>query len=423
MALFNKLGLFKEPEAGNGWAPPAILDRGVIGQVCCVMDRDGRGQVLWENYGSLWLQTLGVHDEAAFARISLGPGAEPRVSANLDGAGVAAWVADVAGGRSVLGLPIAAWRTPGATRILFSTPGQVHHLQVAADRRGGALVVWCHEFDGLFEVMAKRFDVRARTWDEEPAKLGPRTTYPLEPRLAMNRSGNAVVVWKEQRRESDELVGCLFSSTARAWSEHPVPMINGRTNDCQVGLDPTGNLMLVTTRQDFGQRPLLEARVRSAASAAWLPSQVLASAQHFRQPRLVVTTTGEALAVWLQSEGSTLSFLYAKPFRSGHWEERNVRLDTETGKVEDFSLAQGPKGLAAVFSLTRHQSERIPMVRHWWRGWGAAQQLAKPVEEPLSQPVFSLGATGAIALWRVGEGASALLLAAQRHGPPPVHPQ
>lgn len=189
MALFNKLGLFKEPEAGNGWAPPAILDRGVIGQVCCVMDRDGRGQVLWENYGSLWLQTLGVHDEAAFARISLGPGAEPRVSANLDGAGVAAWVADVAGGRSVLGLPIAAWRTPGATRILFSTPGQVHHLQVAADRRGGALVVWCHEFDGLFEVMAKRFDVRARTWDEEPAKLGPRTTYPLEPRLAMNSIG------------------------------------------------------------------------------------------------------------------------------------------------------------------------------------------------------------------------------------------
>ena len=418
MALFKKLGLFKAPPPEVAWLPPGTLDHGGIGRVCSIMDRDGRSQVIWENHGSIWLQTLGRKDETPFARLSLGSGEAPQVAANPDGAGVIAWIGRAAGGCSVLSLAIAAWRTPGSSRILFTTPGAVRHLQVGADRRGGAMVVWCHEHEGRFELLASRFDSRAKVWDEEPAHLGPAGTRPLEPRLAMNRRGQAVVAWSEPNRETDALLAAFFEPGSAAWSE-PAPLATGRISEYQIGLDPTGALMLLTARQDFGQRPRLEARVRSAGGA-WQAPQVLASAQTFRQVRLGLTGPGEALAVWQQSEGSTLSFLYAKGCRAGVWEEQPTRLDSETGKVEGFTLALGPKGQAAVFCLARQQADRVPVVRDWWRGWGAPLSLGRPVGEFLSQPVFSLCPGGSLALWRLGEGASSLLLFSQRHGGAPV---
>lgn len=419
MALFKKLGLIREPETGDGWLPPGTLDHGAIGRVCCVMDRDGRGQVVWENHGSLWLQVLGQADEAGFARLALGAGTDPRVAANLDGAGAVAWTADVAGGRSVLGLPIAAWRSPGSSRILFSTAGRIHHLQLAADRRGGVMVVWCHELDGSFEVLVKRFDARAKLWDEEPARLGEKAARPIEPRLAMNRRGQAVVVWNEGSRESDALVGSFFLSATKAWSERPVAVATGRISEYQIALDHSANLMVLMVRQDFGQRPTLEARVHSAASSSWLPTQVLAAAPSLRQVRLEMTGTGDALAIWQQSEGSTLAFLYGKAYRDGVWEPGVTRLDTDTGKVEAYALALGSKGQAAMLCLARHQAGRTPLVREWWRGsgWGAPRTLGKPVAEALSQPMLTLCPSGALALWRVGEGTTALLLVAQRRGP------
>ena len=421
MALFKKLGLFKAPAGETAWQPPSTLDHGAVGRVCCIMDRDGRSQVIWENHGSIWLQTLGLEGESTFARMSLGPGEAPQVAANPDGAGVITWIGRAAGGCSLLSLPISAWKTPGASRILFTTPGQVRFLQIAADRRGSAMVVWAHEHGGSFEVLASRFDSRARTWDQVPVRLGPAAPHALEPRLALNRRGQAVVVWNEHSRETDALVGCFFEPAGAAWSE-PVPLATGRVSEYQIGLDHAASLMLLTVRQDFGQRPRLEARVGSAGGAAWHAPQVLASAQSFRQVRLAMTGTGEGLAVWQQSEGTTLSFLYGKAYRDGAWEEGVTRLDSETGKVEGFTLALGPKGLAALFCLARQQADRVPMVRAWWRGWSAPLSLAKPVGETLSQPVFSLCPGGSLALWRLGEGAASLLLFSQRHGAAPARP-
>ena len=145
--LLEKLtfGLGRNGAGMKAWQAPSSLDRGQIGQVCLAMDRNGRDQALWENAGHLWTQNLGPGHEASYGRIPLGPGRNPRISANLEGRGLAAWIHEGSTDQSIVGLPFDPSQARASSRTLFDTFGAIHDLQVAVDRRGCAMVVWSHE--------------------------------------------------------------------------------------------------------------------------------------------------------------------------------------------------------------------------------------------------------------------------------------
>ena len=414
MALFGKLTLFKGPAADERWRPAFSLDQGDIGEACCVMNRLGVAQAVWENHGRIWTQSLGLGQNGARVCFPLGPGRDPRVAVNLNGSGVIAWVVDGPGGRSLMGLPLAIGKTPDSPHVLFSTAGAIHHLQLGADRRGGALAVWVHELDGEFEVLARRFDLRGQGWEGLPIGLGPKRTVPLAPQLAMNRRGQAVVVWHDPALGANGLMGCYYFPSMGQWSDRPVNLATGPVQAFQVALDHAGSLMLLLVLQEFEQRPRLEARIHSAATSSWQPAELLASAQQFSQVRLAMTGTGEAQAVWLQNEGTAVSYLHARAYRAGAWEPRATRLDPEEGRVDEFALALGPRGSASVFSIVRHQGDRYPAMHDRGRTWGAPAAVGARVKEAVTQPLVHLCALGAIALWRSGEGGHARLRVSQR---------
>jgi len=414
MALLGKFSLFKGSDRNEGWRPALSLDQGAIGGACCAMNRHGLGQVIWENHGRLWTQTLGASPGAAPFCSPLGSGRDPRMAVNLEGVGVVAWIQDGPEGCSLVGLPMATGKAPGVTACLFSTAGTIHHLQLGADRRGGALLVWTHELDGEYEVLGLHFDPRARAWGAIPVRLGGKRREPVEPRLAMNRRGQAVVVWREP---AEGLMAAYHFPSMGAWSDQPVLVASGPVQTYQAALDHAGSLMLLLVQQGNGQRARLEARVHSAGSSSWLPAETLATAQQFSQVRLALSGSGEAEAVWLQNEGSTASFLHARAFRAGAWEARATRLEAEAGRVGEFALAMGPRGLAAILCIVRHQGAHLPVVHDKAQGWRAPGAVGLRIGEAMATPLISLCAQGAIALWRAGEGDQARLRMSQRFGP------
>jgi hypothetical protein len=414
MALFGSLALFKGRKHADPWRQPVSLDQGNIGRICLGMNRHGLAQATWENRGRLWSQTLVPRPDASMVCFPLGPGREPRMAVNLEGAGVVAWIADGPDGCALMGLPVTTGQEPGSTRGLFRTAGAVHDLQLAADRRGGALLVWTHEGPDGFEVMAKHFDIRAQAWDEEPARLGPPAKQRVLPRLAMNRRGQAVVAWSQVELGAEGLMASYFFPSMRQWSDRPVQVAGGLVQDNQLGMDHAGNLMVLLVRQEYGQRPRLEAQLHSAAVSSWLPVELLANPWDVGQVRLAMSGGGNALAAWLQNNGTAASYLHVRGFRDGVWEEQSARLEPEQGVVERFDLAMGPRGRVTVLSLARHQAEHYPVAHELGHGWSEAAPVGGRIGEALSQPLLGLSDRCAVALWRSGEGDRTRLRMSQR---------
>ena len=142
---------------------------------------------------------------------------------------------------------------------------------------------------------------------------------------------------------------------------------------------------------------------------------MLATAQNFNQVRLAMTGTGEALAVWLQSEGTALSFLHSKAFRNDAWEAQVTRLDGEGGRVTDFSMTLGQKGLAGLFCIVQSPDAFVPLVRSRKKSWDPADMVGPRSKHPHHHPVLSLCPEGNVAIWQVGAGTETqLVMALQR---------
>jgi hypothetical protein len=418
LSLLKKMaaGLGRSSSGNPRWHPPVALDHGHIRGTCFGMDRHGRGLALWENAGKLWTKSIGPGLEESMSRLPLGDGKDPRIAVNLEGKGVAIWIVDTGYEKQIIGMPFdPTAQIQPSSRLLFKTFGNPRDIQIAVDRRGSALVVWSHELDGMRETLAKHFDIRAKEWDQEPTRLGPQVNHPLEPRLAMNRRGQAVVLWEELADTADGLVAVHYLPSEKQWSDRPVPVASGPAKEYQVSVDHAGNVMAVWVNHTYGKRPSLVAKLYAAERSDWCDPVVLATAQSFKQVRLAMTGTGEALAVWLQSEGTTLSFLHSKAFRNDQWEAQVTRLDGEGGRVTDYAMTLGPKGLAGLFCLAQSQDAFSPLVRSRMKSWDPVVVVGPKSTHAHHHPILSICPIGSVALWQVGSGGETqLVMAMQR---------
>lgn len=401
-------------EGVKRWHHAEAMDQGYIKGACFAMDRHGRGHALWENSGKLWTQELGPGLRESVGRFPLADGREPSMAMNLEGRGAAVWIFDRVFEKEIIGLPFnpASDEKP-ATRTLFRSSGEIHHLQLAVDRRGSAMIVWCHESGGRWETQVKAFDIRAKKWDEHPTRLGAELGYDPEPRLAMNRRGQAVVIWQERNPGAEGLVVSHFLPSARQWSDQPMPLASGLSQEHQVAMDMAGNIMALWVVHPYGKQPILEATRFSATRAEWSPPQVLATAKKIQDLHLTMTGTGEALALWRQSEGTSLSFLYSKAFHARAWDDRLIRLDAEGGQAGAFTVALGSKGQAALLSIQHAAKGDLPVFRNRGLDWEAPVRLAHGSHLPLSQPLLAICPKGIVAVWKEGSGKEALLKMAE----------
>ena len=397
-------------DGASHWRALGTLDQGHIDGACFAMDRHGRGHALWGNSGKLWTQQLGPGVKESLGRFPLSDGRDPSMAMNLEGRGVAVWILDAIFQREIMGLPFdpTSEERP-AIRSLFKSSGEIRHMQLAVDRRGNAMIVWCQEDQGSWEILIKTFDIRSKAWVEEPTRLGATVRYDPEPRLAMNRKGQACVVWQERTPGAEGLVVSHFFPSGKQWSDHPMPLASGLLQEHRVAMDMAGNIMALWVIQTYGKRPTIEASMFSALDAEWREPQILATAHKIHDLQLAMTGTGEALALWRQSEGTALSFLHSKAFRDDAWEDRLIRLDAEGGQAGDFTLALGAKSQAALLSIQHSANGDVPVVRSRELQWDPPIHLSQGSNQPLSHPILAVCPKGVVAMWQVGTGSGVIL--------------
>jgi hypothetical protein len=395
-------------DGGSQWRSPVTLDRGNLGEAGLALDGQSHGMALWENGGRLWTMPIGPRTVPALMRLPLGEGTTPRLVMNSDGRGIALWQVVVAGERQLLGKVLGG--VASGANIVFRTPGQIRHLQAAVDRRGNALVVWLHEVDGRFEVIAKSFDTRGLAWEQEPTILGGLATNAVEPRIAVNHREHAMVLWEVQDSGSESLVASHYWPSDRIWSDRPVPVVSHATRQHQVVMDDLGNALALWINAPYGQRSTLEASFYDGQLSEWGTPEVLGNAHTFSPPQLVMSGAGEALAVWSQGEGHGAPRLFAKAFMKGKWAADVECLDLGREPVRDFAIALGSEGQAGILAVHQGPEGDWVSVRLRKARWAPPVQLCSVSQLPLSCPRLRLCPHGASALWVQGEGKEQSLL-------------
>lgn len=400
---------FSRSEPGIQWRTPAALDRGALGESCMALDGQGQGLALWENGGEIWSMPVGPRTSPSLMRLPLAEGTAPRIVLNREGRGIVLWQGEAAGERQILGKIIGGGES--MAHVLFRTVGQNRHLQAAVDRRGNALVVWLHEKDGRCEVMAHSYDTRGQLdWRQEAATLGMSTDLAVEPRIAVNYREHAMVLWQVQNSVFEGLVASHYWPLDRIWSDRPVPVVSHLTRQHQVVMDDLGNALALWIHAPHGQRTTLEASFYDAQQSEWSDPEVLGVAHDFSSLKLVMSGEGEALAAWCQGEGHGSSRLFAKVFINGRWEARMECLELGRTPVRDFDIDLGPDGQAGLLAVQSGPEGDSICALFRKEEWSAPMQLAPASKAPRSSPRLRFCPQGASALWIQGEGREKALL-------------
>ncbi len=404
--LAQRLRTDKAPPA-SPWRGQKTMDRGLLGEADLALDGKGQGLALWENDGKLWTMPIGPHSAPAMMRLPLGEGSQPRIVMNAAGRGMALWQCDAGGERQILGKLLGGSEEHG--RVVFRTQGRIHHLQMAVDRRGNALVVWLLEKDGGIEVMTQSFDFRDLAWEQAPTTLGSPSVRSVEPRIAGNHREHAMVLWEDEGTSAG-LVASHYWPTDRIWSDRPMPVVKQPTHDHRVVMDDQGNALALWIESPHGQRSTLQASFYDGLRSDWGEPEVLSQAQTFSSPHLVMSGDGEALAAWCQAEGHGASRLITKAFRKGQWEGGVDCLELGHGSVRDFAIDLGPEGEAGLLAVHQGPEGDWVSARLRKRDWSPSFPLVQASQKPCSCPRLRLCPQGASALWIQGAGKEKALL-------------
>lgn len=399
---------------GLQWRSPAHLDRGRLGEARMALDDRGRGVALWENDGSLWTMSTGPAVSPALARVPFGEGVNPRLALNPKGRGLAVWVADLGEERQVLGKILGTGEAPG--HVLFQTPGLVRQLQVVADRRGDALVVWLHQKVGRVEAMAYAFDARGENWEGQPIVLGLPSDPGAAPRLASNSREHAMVIWEARDSLFEGLMASHYWPSDRIWSDHPVPVVAHEAHHHQVAMDDHGNALALWIHAPSGQqRGVLEASFYDVQAGEWREPDILATAHEISTPRLIMNADGEALAAWGQREGGDVSRLFSKAFRERAWEAEAVCLDHEQGRFRDYAIDLGPDGRAGFLVVQRGAAGDQVALRVRQGDWSAPRVMGAAPGATCGSPRIAMCPRGMSLLWTQGVGADKTLVLVDSH--------
>jgi hypothetical protein len=208
-----------------------------------------------------------------------------------------------------------AWQT--AQLIETNNAGDAVEVQVAVAANGDAIAVWSQS-DGLRNnIRANRYTAATGAWAEAELIEAIDTGNAGSPQVAINASGQAIVVWTQFTAPGAEIRANHFDGTRWGTSSELVadagttgkPVSNSRP---QIALDAKGNAIAVWERKVFNPNPMTSSRIDIGANryvvatGQWdgielIENDDLGDAQF---PHIGIDAAGNALAVWQQVTGT-----------------------------------------------------------------------------------------------------------------------
>jgi hypothetical protein len=267
----------------------------------------------------------------------------PSIAIDPAGSAIAVWEEDDGiGGFNVRASRYSAsggsW---SASVLLENAAGAAFEPDVAMDASGNGIVVWGQEGalnSFIFDVQSNRYSAATDTWAGAEL-LESDAGDAFLPRVAMNDSGDAIVGWEQEAVPFSFIYGAraaVYSATAGTWGNAAtLSAAGGDVEATQVGIDVDGNATVVW-RQDGGTGVYnIHANRRPVATGNWSAAALLdTGADDVGPPQLGVGVGGDSIVVWAQFNAAGVIDVFATTYSTlaGAWDTA-ATIETGAGDV------------------------------------------------------------------------------------------
>lgn len=146
--------------------------------------------------------------------------------------------------------------------------GNNFYPKIAMDQIGNAIVVWHREYKASTNPWARRYDAKRKTWQKQVLLDNAWGVNTDHPEIAMDRKGNAIIVWPRADRDEAEEGGYAMPSrlaytrydAANGWGKIGLIGQNAEhvmVEHPQIGMDSNGNAIAVWQQKSEGQSNIM----------------------------------------------------------------------------------------------------------------------------------------------------------------------
>jgi hypothetical protein len=221
------------------------------------------------------------------------------------------------------------WSAPAPAGDLGTAAPYAFPPHVAMDGSGNALIVWSQYIDGTNDGIYVS-EYRNGVWTKPTATaqhINPMGRSDKNPQVAMDDNGNAIIVWQQ----SDGAVNHIYKSEYRngAWN-HPTNLSTDHispdgwnASDPQVAMDNSGNAIIIWMQTGDYHKQIFKSVYRSGlwTHPASTSDHINSFGQHVYECRLAMDNSGNALIVSRQTDTVSpyTDYIYKSEFRNGLW--------------------------------------------------------------------------------------------------------
>jgi hypothetical protein len=334
---------------------------------------------------------------------------DPQVAVDAQGNAVAVWTRrDNAANAIVQGAVRAAggsWQAP----VNLSAAGHTAvSPQVAVDPQGNAVAVW-QRFNSRGVLVVQGVVRPVGGGWRAPVELSASDQNPsVHPQVAVDASGDAVAVWKDDGASSFIVKGAVLPAGG-AWQAPVDISAPGRSDPQaaafgqvfpQVAVDAQGNMVAVWDHPT-GSASIVQGAVRTAGGTWQTPVNISVPGQDASDPQVAVDAQGNTIVVWGRSIGTKSIVQGAERAAGGPW-QAPVNLSTASQSAVIPRVGVGPQGTAvAVWSVDRLSTQASSsIVQGAVRAAGGAWQTPVNISAAGFSPDIAVDAQGsAVAVW------------------------
>ncbi len=328
----------------------------------------------------------------------------PKVAFDPSGNALAVWTQSDGTHQNIWANRFTAATSTWGTAVLIETDnaGDAYDPMVAFDGSGNALAVW-YQNDGLHDhIRSNRYTAGTGWGAAAPIEANPGD-YAQHPRIAISASGNALVVWHQNDGTFYNIWSNRYTMGTGWGTAVLIETGNaGHAINPQVAIDGTGNALAVWQQSDGAHTNIVANRYTPGAGWGTATLIVTNNLVGAANPQVALDGSGNGMAVWEQYAG-TMANIMANRYSVGTgWGTPALLETTDTGDALHAEIAFDATGNAlAVWQQSNGLRTNAWSNRYTsGSGWGTALRLEPDAGGNTYDPQIAIGPSGnALAVW------------------------
>jgi len=291
--------------------------------------------------------------------------------------------------------------------------------EVAMDLNGNTIAVW-YQSDGERENIWSNRYTAIDGWGTAGLIESNEAGDARWPQIAMDPNGTGLTVWQQCYAECDfddphEIRWNIWSNRytpAEGWGTHR-PLTPDNAGDAirpRVAMDASGNAVAVWQQSDAATDRFSIWSNRYDVTSGWGTAELIEfnDAGDASRPEVAMDPAGTAVAVWSQFDGTSDDVWSNRYTADGGWDEPERIEANDTGQATRPRVAMDPSGSAVVVWTQSHGMQPSVWSNRYTpsSGWGAAEPVEDYDGSRVFEPHVAMDANGnAVAIWTQGVGA------------------